>query len=132
MQSFRGELPDLDTLDQYTGIFVTGSHCSANGPEQWIQAEAQWLSNFARQQTTCKLVASCFGCQVTLLVSLTAVHSSKMLTTLGNSLQLLAAALGGKVGQNPSGNFVLTGKTRVHFQAYTALGLECSRQCNPP
>ena len=64
LQCHKGELPDLDTLDQYTGIFVTGSHCSANEAVPWIQSEATWLYAFAQRQTACKLVASCFGCQV--------------------------------------------------------------------
>ena len=58
------ELPDIDTVDQYTGIFVTGSHCSANESQQWIHKESDWLRSFAQRPTTCKLVASCFGCQV--------------------------------------------------------------------
>lgn len=64
LQCHKGELPELDTVDQYTGIFLTGSHCSAKDPEQWIQKEAEWLRSFAQRQTPCKLVASCFGCQV--------------------------------------------------------------------
>ena len=58
------ELPDIDSVDQYTGIFVTGSHCSANESQRWIQKESDWLRAFAQRPTTCKLVASCFGCQV--------------------------------------------------------------------
>ena len=63
LQCFEGELPDLTRVDQYTGIFLTGSHCSANGPEPWIAAAADWLSHFAHLQTTCKVLAICFGCQ---------------------------------------------------------------------
>ncbi|KAL0035395.1 hypothetical protein WJX77_004578 [Trebouxia sp. C0004] len=81
------ELPDIDTVDQYTGIFVTGSHCSANESQPWIHKELEWLCAFAQRQSPCKLVASCFGCQ------------------------LLASSLGGIVGQNPSGEFVLTVET---------------------
>ncbi|KAL0020383.1 hypothetical protein WJX79_002660 [Trebouxia sp. C0005] len=84
---YKDELPDIDTIDQYTGIFVTGSHCSANEPQPWIQKESDWLRAFAQRPTPCKLVASCFGCQ------------------------LLASSLGGTIGQNPSGEFVLTVET---------------------
>ena len=64
MQCHMDELPDIDAVDQYTGIFVTGSHCSANESQRWIHKESDWLRAFAQRPTTCKLVASCFGCQV--------------------------------------------------------------------
>lgn len=65
MQCHQGELPDLATVDQYTGIFITGSPASANDTEQkWIQKQKQWVTAFAGGQRQCKLVASCYGCQV--------------------------------------------------------------------
>ena len=37
------------------------------------------------------------------------LHNGTALFTLLDALQVVAAALGGKVGSNPSGDFVLTG-----------------------
>lgn len=68
------ELPDIDTVDQYTGIFVTGSHCSANESQSWIDKESDWLRAFAQRPTPCKLVASCFGCQVQIPACLLHLH----------------------------------------------------------
>lgn len=64
LQCYKGELPDITRVDQYTGIFLTGSHLSVNGSEPWIQATADWLLAFAHLQTTCKILGICFGCQV--------------------------------------------------------------------
>ena len=74
MQCHMDELPDIDAVDQYTGIFVTGSHCSANESQSWIHKESDWLRAFARRQSSCKLVASCFGCQVQILACLLHLH----------------------------------------------------------
>lgn len=85
---YQEEFPDLENVDQYTGIFITGSPVSANEThERWIEKQKQWVVAFAATHRQCKLFASCYGCQV------------------------VAAALGGKVGSNPSGNFVLTVET---------------------
>ena len=65
LQCHQGQFPDLETVDQYVGIFITGSPVSANNTEQyWIQKQKQWLITFAGVQRRCKLVASCYGCQV--------------------------------------------------------------------
>ena len=49
LQCHKDELPDLETVDQYIGIFVSGSHCSANETEGWIQQEAEWLRAFTER-----------------------------------------------------------------------------------
>ena len=43
MQCHMDELPDFATINQYTGVVVTGSHCSANDSQQWIHRESDWL-----------------------------------------------------------------------------------------
>ena len=65
MQCHQGEFPELEIVDQYTGIFITGSPVSANDTQQeWIQKQKQWVLAFAGVKRQCKLVASCYGCQV--------------------------------------------------------------------
>ncbi|BDA46536.1 probable gamma-glutamyl peptidase 4 at N-terminal half [Coccomyxa sp. Obi] len=78
------ELPDLRVAEQYRGIFISGSHYSAYEDLPWINDLVTWLHDFVDRQHSTRIVAVCFGCQV------------------------LARALGGKVGKNPSQRFVLT------------------------
>ena len=115
LQCFDGELPDLAKIDLYTGLFLTGSHCSANGPEPWIKAATDWVSDFACTHTTCKLLAICFGCQARWFDSSLQTPAWLCPRFLHPVvMQLLAKALGGKVGSNPSGQFVLTGRAVLY------------------
>ena len=79
---WSGELPELSELHTYAGLVVTGSHHGANDDEPWIDATRRFLAK-AVVHGGVKVLGICFGCQ------------------------LLAQALGGKVGPNPSGRFVL-------------------------
>ncbi|KAK9829130.1 hypothetical protein WJX72_004054 [[Myrmecia] bisecta] len=84
-ECYAGQLPDLDRVSQYQALFVTGSHCGANDDLDWIHNLEAWLHAFIAQPSQqTRLVALCFGSQ------------------------LLAKALGGEVGHNPDGRFVLT------------------------
>lgn len=94
MQCHMDELPDIDTVDQYTGIFVTGSHCSANESQQWIHKESDWLRAFAQHPTTCKLVASCFGCQVKTPACLLHLHKGSKPNSLPGKLTTLHSRSG--------------------------------------
>ncbi|CAL8462667.1 g2200 [Coccomyxa elongata] len=78
------DLPDLEAAEQYRGIFISGSHYSAYEDVPWINDLVTWLRDFVERQHSTRIVAVCFGSQV------------------------LARALGGKVGKNPSQRFVLT------------------------
>ena len=79
---WSGELPELSELHTYAGLVVTGSHHGANDDEPWIDATRRFLAE-AVDRGGVRVLGICFGCQ------------------------LLARALGGKVGPNPSGRFVL-------------------------
>lgn len=81
LQCYQEEFPDLENVDQYTGIFITGSPVSANEThERWIEKQKQWVVAFAATHRQCKLFASCYGCQV--------IHLQ------GNSSSLKAQAAG--------------------------------------
>lgn len=85
-QCYNGALPPLDALPSYTAIFLTGSHYSAYERRTWIkQLKAYLRTAILGRKLPMKLVAICFGSQ------------------------LVAEALGGRVGPNPDGAFVLQG-----------------------
>ena len=64
-QCWRGELPDLATANQYTGIFISGSHYSAYEELQWIADLAAWLRALLTEtEHDTRIVAVCFGSQV--------------------------------------------------------------------
>ena len=75
-----GRLPQ--SAGDFDGIVVTGSHHSVNDPEQHWARDVEALIRSAHDSRT-RLVGSCFGAQI------------------------IATALGGRVGPNPSGEYVL-------------------------
>lgn len=78
-----GDLPAAQDLDKYQGVIISGSHYSANDDKEWIRQTEELIVSLAKKPTSPRLVGICFG------------H------------QLVAKALGGVVGKNPSGKFVL-------------------------
>ena len=78
-----GRVPSKEDLDRYQGYVVTGSHYSANDDKEWIRKVERFISSIANKSPAPRMVGICFG------------H------------QLLAKALGGTVGPNPTGKFVL-------------------------
>lgn len=65
MQCWDGKLPGLEDAEQYRGIFITGSHYSAYEDLPWINNLAEWLRSFLQRQHSTRIVAVCFGSQVT-------------------------------------------------------------------
>ena len=59
-----GSLPDLDTVDQYQALYLSGGHYSAYEKLPWIQQLCSWIHDFVGQERTPKLLGICFGCQV--------------------------------------------------------------------
>ncbi|GAB4817049.1 hypothetical protein N2152v2_004095 [Parachlorella kessleri] len=82
-QCFDHELPQLDTLGKFAAVFITGGHYSAYEDRAWISGLAEWLGLAVKGHPEVKFLGICFGCQI------------------------LARGLGGQVGRNPSGRFVL-------------------------
>ena len=79
-----GDLPSEQDLEKFQGLVITGSHYSVNDDKEWVrQAEKLIVSLAKKPATSTRLVGVCFG------------H------------QLIAKALGGGVGPNPSGKFIL-------------------------
>ena len=78
-----GDLPRENDLDKFQGFVISGSHYSANDDKEWIKQTEKLIETLSRKPTSPRLVGVCFG------------H------------QLIAKALGGVVGRNPSGKFVL-------------------------
>ena len=67
LQCWNSELPELAAAHQYKAIFITGSHYSAYVDLPWINNLVTWLHDFViEQEAATKIVAVCFGCQVTL------------------------------------------------------------------
>ncbi|KXZ53606.1 hypothetical protein GPECTOR_6g523 [Gonium pectorale] len=95
-----GEFPDPQTVrHQFDVLVVGGSHYSAYDEVEWIRRLESLLPQYVASGV--RLVGCCFG------------H------------QLLAQALGGRVGPNPSGRFVLGVETvAVDADAAAACGLE--------
>lgn len=86
-QCYTGSLPPLDTLRDYNAVFITGSHYSVYERRAWIsQLKAYLRLAIHGRRVPVKFIGICFGCQV------------------------LADALGGKVGPNPDGTFVCKGR----------------------
>jgi len=80
---WAGELPALSELASYQGLVVTGSHHDAFDESlEWLTQLCAFL-RAAQQAGGVKMLGGCFGCQV------------------------LARALGGRVGRNPSGKFTV-------------------------
>ena len=64
LQCWSGELPE--PASRYKAIFITGSHYSAYEELPWIDNLVVWLHDFIlRGKHDTKIVAVCFGCQVT-------------------------------------------------------------------
>lgn len=79
-----GHLPSEQDLHKFQGFITTGSHYSVNDDKEWIRQAEKLIVSLAKNPTTSpRLVGLCFG------------H------------QLIAKALGGEVGPNPSGKFLL-------------------------
>jgi len=79
-----GDLPAEQDLDKFQGFVISGSHYSANDDKEWVRKTENLIASLAKKPTSSpRVVGICFG------------H------------QLIAKALGGVVGPNPSGNFVL-------------------------
>lgn len=77
----EGDIPSSD--DTYQGFVICGSHYSVNDDKEWMRQTEQLIRSLAKRSPPPRLVGLCFG------------H------------QLAAKALGGAVGPNPSGKFVL-------------------------
>ena len=66
LQCWNGDLPELAAAARYNAIFITGSHYSAYEELPWIDNLVVWLHDFILgQKHDTKIVAVCFGCQVT-------------------------------------------------------------------
>lgn len=80
----RGQVPRLEDNPKFDGLLITGSSSSVNDDEEWIRNLEDFIRRIAALETNRpKIVGLCFG------------H------------QLIAKALGGKVGVNPDHEFVL-------------------------
>lgn len=80
----KGDVPTEQDLDKFQGFVISGSHHSANDDKEWVRKTEKLVAALAKKPTACpRLVGICFG------------H------------QLIAKALGGSVGPNPSGKFIL-------------------------
>lgn len=75
-QVFRDE-PLAEPPDAFAGVIITGSSAMLTEPESWMETAAAWLRGAVSSETP--TLGVCFG------------H------------QLLAHALGGRVGRNPNG-----------------------------
>eukprot|EP00759_Apiculatamorpha_spiralis_P011329 PhF_6_TR18726/c0_g1_i1/m.27356 len=75
-----GEVPRLTTPPQFDGVVISGSHYNVRDNPPWMNA----LCDFIRdgQKLGVKIFGGCYGCQI------------------------VAHALGGQVGRNPSNLFV--------------------------
>lgn len=78
-----GEIPTTEDIEKYDGFMITGSHYSVNDDREWVRKTEQLVASLAKKSPSKRLVGICFG------------H------------QLVTKALGGAVGRNPSGKFVL-------------------------
>mmetsp|Transcript_28073 Transcript_28073/g.91763 ORF Transcript_28073/g.91763 Transcript_28073/m.91763 type:complete len:428 (-) Transcript_28073:73-1356(-) len=79
---YKGELPNVAELPAFAGFVITGSHHDATSSETWVKELAGFLKTVVRRGGI-RVLGGCFGCQ------------------------LLALALGGEVGRNPSGQFCI-------------------------
>ncbi|GIM03798.1 hypothetical protein Vretimale_8487, partial [Volvox reticuliferus] len=104
----NGEFPDPTTCrDTYDAIVIGGSHYSAYDDLPWIRQLEQLLPGYINSGV--RVVGCCFG------------H------------QILAKALGGTVGRNPSGRFVLgVENVIVDVTAARQCGLVLPRSPLPP
>ena len=67
LQCWNGDLPELAAAARYKAIFITGSHYSAYEQLLWIDNLVVWLHDFVLgTKHDTKIVAVCFGCQVTM------------------------------------------------------------------
>ncbi|KAI7844378.1 hypothetical protein COHA_002176 [Chlorella ohadii] len=80
---FDSQLPPLDSLAHLDGVLISGSHYSAYEDHRWIRELEEWLRQAVPAHPHVRFLAICFGAQV------------------------MAQALGGQVGKNPDGGFVL-------------------------
>lgn len=79
-----GHLPSEQELGKFQGLVITGSHHSVNDDKEWVRQTEKLIVSLAKNPSSSpRLVGVCFG------------H------------QLIAKALGGEVGPNPSGKFIL-------------------------
>lgn len=84
--AIRGEVPLTEDLQNFDGFLISGSISSVNDNEEWIVKLLEFIRNAAelsKGKQRPKIVGICFG------------H------------QLIAKALGGKVGLNPDNDFVI-------------------------
>ncbi|KAG2496266.1 hypothetical protein HYH03_005499 [Edaphochlamys debaryana] len=95
----RGEFPEVEGVrDRFEVIVVGGSHYNTDDPQPWIRRLEGLLPQYLAAGV--RVVGCCFG------------H------------QILAQALGGQVGRNPSGRFVLgVEEIQVDVAAAEAAGL---------
>lgn len=139
-----GSLPPITDLARYDALALSGSHHSAADDTPWIRRLAAWLANVVQDgPPRLRIVGLCFGSQASLaarqqiqhgsvsrnvsLIAAIEVDSKKSSIAsmfsadstdhpqLRCLMQILARALGGTVGKNPSGRFVLKGALPAHL-----------------
>ncbi|KAK3742348.1 hypothetical protein QZH41_007861 [Actinostola sp. cb2023] len=88
--ALRGQVPTIEDLQKFKGVIISGSINSANDNVDWILKLQEFIrgaanhdENSNKRSSKLKIIGVCFG------------H------------QLIAKALGGKVGLNPDKDFVL-------------------------
>ena len=92
-RAISGEIPTKEHLDEYHGFVISGSRSSVNDDNEWIRKLEEFIQYAAQKKPGPKIIGICFG------------H------------QLLAKALGGIVGPNPLGKFVLqSDELQVHSE----------------
>lgn len=90
-------LPPLDTLDDFAGVVVTGSPAMVSHRLDWSERTAEWLARVVEGDRL-PLLGVCYG------------H------------QLVAHALGGRVGPNPNGRRMGTRRLQVESEGDELLG----------
>ena len=95
-----GQVPSKQDIDTFDGFWMFGSHASVLHDATWIRELEAFVQAVAeREAEGPRLVGICF------------------------SHQLFAKALGGKVGPNPSNEYVFKNETIVPGTALAAMGL---------
>jgi len=103
----EGNFPDINTIDQFDSILVSGSANGVNDPDKWIEKLGDLLHTVAIKHSKIKLMGVCFGHQI-----------------------ISHAVFGGQVGANPKGweigpyEVVLNETGRQLFTGHKCLNIE--------